>query len=45
MTSPLELTKNALGCHLTLEVLNRTLEPTFADVNFDGIDLYGLNHE
>ena len=45
MTAPLELTKNALGRHLALEVLDRTLESTFTDVNFDRLTLYGLNHE
>jgi hypothetical protein len=26
-------------------VLDRTLESTFTDVNFDRLTLYGLNHE
>jgi hypothetical protein len=41
----LELTKDALGRHLALEVLDRALESTFTDVNFDRPTLYGLNHE
>jgi hypothetical protein len=45
VTAPLELAEDALGCHLALEMLDRTLESTFTDVNFDWFDLYGLDHE
>ena len=45
MTAPLELAKDALGGHLALQVLDRALEPTLADVNFDWLTLYGLDHE
>ena len=45
MAAALELTEDAFGRHLALEVLDRTLESTFTDVNFDRLTLYGLNHE
>lgn len=45
MTAALELTEDAFGRHLAFEVLDRTLESTFTDVNFDRLTLYGLNHE
>ncbi len=45
MTTTLELAEDALGRHLALEVLDRALESTFTDVNFDRLTLYGLNHE
>jgi hypothetical protein len=45
MTPTLELSKDAFGGHLALEVLHRTLESTFTDVNFDRLALYGFNHE
>lgn len=45
MTAALELTEDAFGRHLALEVLDRTLESAFTDVNFDRLTLYGLNHE
>ncbi len=45
MTSPLQLTKNAFGRHLPLEMLDRALEPTITHVNFNWLALYGLDHE
>jgi len=45
MTASLELPEDALGRHLTLQVLDRALESTFTDVNFDRLALYGFNHE
>jgi hypothetical protein len=45
VTAALELTEDAFGRHLALEVLDRTLESSFTDVNFDRLTLYGLNHE
>jgi hypothetical protein len=45
VTAPLELAEDALGRHLALEVLDRTLESTLTDVNFDWLTLYGLDHE
>lgn len=45
MTSTLELTEDALGRHLALQVLDRTLESTFTNVNFDRLALYGFDHE
>ena len=45
MTAPLQLAEDALGRHLALQVLDRTLESTFTDVNFNRLTLYGLNHE
>ena len=45
MTAPLELAKDALCGHLALQVLDRALESTFTDVNFDWLTLYGLDHE
>ena len=45
MTPTLELPKDPFGGHLPLEVLHRTFESTFTDVNFDRLTLYGLNHE
>ena len=45
MTASLELAKDAFGRHLALEVLDRALESTFTDVNFDWLTLYGLDHE
>lgn len=45
MASPLELTKDPFGRHLPLEMLDRALEPTITDVNFDWLALYGLDHE
>jgi len=44
MTASLELPEDALGRHLTLQVLDRALESTFTDVNFDRLTLDGLNH-
>ena len=45
VTAALELPENALGGHLALEVLDRTLEATLTNVNFDGLALYGFDHE
>jgi hypothetical protein len=45
VTAPLELPKDALRRHLALEVLDRTFDSTFTDVNFDWLALYGFNHE
>ena len=45
MTAALELPEDALGGHLALKMLDRTLESTFTHVNFDWFALYGLNHE
>jgi len=45
MTASLELSEDSLGCHFALEVLDRTFESPFTDVNFDRLALYGLNHE
>ena len=45
MTAALELTEDAFGRHLAFEVLDRALESTFTDVNFDWLTLYGLDHE
>jgi hypothetical protein len=45
VTASLELAEDTLGRHLALEVLDRALEPTFTDVNFDWFALNGLDHE
>ena len=45
VTATLELPEDALGGHLALEVLDRTFESTFTNVNFDRLALYGFNHE
>jgi hypothetical protein len=45
VTAALELSKDSFGRHLTLEMLDRTLQSTFANMNFDGFALYGLDHE
>jgi len=45
MAPALELSKDAFGGHLALEVLHRTFESTFTDVNFDWLALYGFDHE
>ena len=45
MTAALELTEDAFGRHLAFEVLDRTLESTFTNVNFDRLALYGFDHE
>jgi hypothetical protein len=45
VTAALELSEDALGGHLALEVLDRTLESTFTNVNFDRLALYGFDHE
>jgi hypothetical protein len=45
VTATLELPEDALGGHLALEVLDRTLESTFTNVNFDRLALYGFDHE
>jgi len=45
MAAPLELPQDTLGGHLTLQMLDRALEPTFTHVNFDWFALYGLDHE
>jgi hypothetical protein len=39
VTAALELAEDAFGRHLALEVLDRTLESTFTDVNFDRLTL------
>jgi hypothetical protein len=45
MTASLQLSEDALGRHFALEVLDRTFESAFTDVNFDWLTLDGLNHE
>jgi hypothetical protein len=45
VTAALELTEDALGRHLALKVLHRTLESTFTNVNFDRLALYRFDHE
>ena len=45
VTATLELPEDAFGGHLALEVLDRTFESTFTNVNFDRLALYGFNHE
>jgi hypothetical protein len=45
VTTALELPEDALGRHLALEVLDRSLESAFTNVNFDRLALYGFDHE
>jgi 6-phosphofructokinase 1 len=45
VTAALELAEDAFGRHLALEVLDRTLESTFTDVNFDRLTLFCSSYE
>jgi hypothetical protein len=45
VTAALELPEDTLSGHLALQVLDRTLESTFTNVNFDRLALYGFDHE